>query len=270
MQDKYGMQIRNNVVAKPNTLIQKSRYNLSLQQQKILLSVISMINPNDEDFKDYVFDIPAFCRICGFGEIGGRNYQMLRESIQALSDASWWFTDSDGKRMLFRWISEAEVDPKTNKLILRLHRHLKPYLLQLKECFTKYEMIWILRLKSKYTIRLYELIKSIHYSELQEYSKDYTLDELKELLSAENYRTFQHFKERVLEPAILEINKYSDKNVEYLPLKRGRGIFGVRLMITTKDSFEQCKLRSDINKELGGLDGKTLWDELLEKGLVSE
>ena len=50
-------------VVKANDLIQKSRFNLSLQQQKIVLYLISQITPYDEEFKLYEFSILDFCRI---------------------------------------------------------------------------------------------------------------------------------------------------------------------------------------------------------------
>ena len=42
-------------VNKSNDLIQRSRFNLSLQEQKIILYLISQITPYDHDFKLYEF-----------------------------------------------------------------------------------------------------------------------------------------------------------------------------------------------------------------------
>ena len=131
---------------------------------------------------------------------------------------------------------------------------MKPFLLQLKSNFTKYELYWTLNFKSKYTIRLYELIKSIHFNETEEFRKDYTLDELRRLLDAENYKLFADFKRRVLVPSIEEINHYSDKNIEFMPIKSGRSVSRIRLIISSKDTAErvkvQCELESkfDINQ----------------------
>ena len=44
---------RGQVVLKANSLIQKTRYSLSLQEQKIILYIISKLEPTDEEFKHY-------------------------------------------------------------------------------------------------------------------------------------------------------------------------------------------------------------------------
>ena len=43
-------------------------------------------------------------------------------------------------------------------------------------------------------------------------------------IDAESYTKFSHFKDRVLEPAIIEIDYYTDLNVEYNFIKTGRAI----------------------------------------------
>ena len=46
---------RNQLVVKHNSLIQKTRYSLSTQQQKIILYLISKIKPDDDELKEYDF-----------------------------------------------------------------------------------------------------------------------------------------------------------------------------------------------------------------------
>ena len=60
------------------------------------------------------------------------------------------------------------------------------------------------------------MIKSIHYDEDKIYTKDFTIDELKMLMGAETYKTYQDFKRFALIPAIDEINKTSDKIISYI------------------------------------------------------
>ena len=143
-----------------------------------------------------------------------------------------------------------------------------PFLLKLKQNFTQYEIIWTLHFKSKYSIRLYELVKSIHYRELELYKKKYTVCGLKKLLDGEKYKEYRDFKRRVLVPAIDEINQYSDKTVSFEEVRRGRKVVAIEFTISSKDSLAALKIRSDIEKEFG-LDQMTLWDSLEEKGLIA-
>ena len=144
---------------------------------------------------------------------------------------------------------------------------MKPFLLQLKENFTSYELIFTLKFSSKYSIRLYELICSIHYHDLETYKRNYGLDELRQLLGAENYTTWQALKERVLVPAMNEINKFSDKNLSINPIKKphSRGIIGVELVVSSKDSIQALKLRNEIERDFG-YDQLSLWDEIEIRG----
>lgn len=268
MQDDKLLEKRKSTVVKANDLIQKSRFSLSIQQQKIVLYLISQISISDTDFKLYEFNIVDFCKICGIDYDNGKNYRDIKAAIKDIADKSVWVKLDGGRETLVRWIEKPYINQKSGIIQIRLDNDMKPFLLQLQRDFTRYELLWTLRFKSKYSIRLYELLKSIHYKEMRAYERDFTLDELRQLLDAEKYKTYQAFKARVLIPAVDEINSCSDKNVAYEPIKRGRAVHSIRFKLTTKRSLEQSKLRSDIEHELGIGDRETLWDEMRRKGHV--
>jgi len=253
-----------NTVIKANELIQKSRFNLSLQQQKIVLYLISQITPYDDDFKLYEFSIVDFCNICGI-DLG--HYAELKEQIKAIRDKSIWITLPNGAETTLAWIEKPYIEPKDGIIKIRLDKDMKPYLLQLKENYTRYELIWTLHFKSKYTIRLYELVKSIHFHDLYEYTREYTIDELRRLLDAEIYTNWINFRQRVLDPAVKEINENSDKIVRYEPIKRGRSFTRIKLFISSKDSIETEEIRDRVLKEMG-YEQMTLWEELKQRGEV--
>jgi plasmid replication initiation protein len=265
-QDNQYLEIRNRTVIKANDLIQKSRFNLSLQQQKIVLYLISQISAYDEEFKLYEFSINEFCKVCGIDDTSGKNYTDLKQAIKDIADKSLWIKIEDEETLL-RWIEKPYINRNSGTIKIRLDEDMKPYLLQLKENFTQYELLWTLHFRSKYTIRLYELIKSIHFHELKPYTREYKLEDLRRLLGAENYTTYQTFKARVLNPAVNEINAYSDKNIEYEPIKQGKAVVKIQFTISTKEALERIKLQSDIEKEFG-LDQMTLWDMMIENGTI--
>lgn len=261
MKQETYLEQRDKLVVKANELIQKSRFNLSLQQQKIVLYLISQIMPQDDDFKLYSFTIPEFCRVCGITVESGKNYQDVKNAIKEIADKSLWIRLPNGKSTLVRWIEKPYIDDKSGVIDIRLDADMKPYLLQLKENFTEYEIIYTLHFKSKYSIRLYELCKSIHYNDLEEYHRRYIIEELRQLLGAESYTVFKDFRRRVLEPAIDEINEYSDKEVNYQTITQGRKVIGIELFVKSKETAEVLKIRATIEKEMG-TDQITLWDYL--------
>lgn len=250
-------------VRKANEIIQKSRFSLSTQQQKIVLYLISKIKPFDKEFQYYDFSIVEFCKVCGIS-LTGKNYNDIRQAIKAIADKSMWLDleDENGTEALIRWIETPVIVKNTGYIKIRLNEAMKPYLLQLKENYTTYELLWTLNFKSKYSIRLYELIKSYHYHELDKYTISFSFDELREKLNS-TYTNYKSFKQRVLLPAINEINAFSDKTIELEEIKEGRAhsVKVIQLTLGTKDTIERIQLHEAIQKDLGIDENQvTIWD----------
>lgn len=263
-EEKY-LELRHAEIVKANELIQRSRFSLTAQQQKIILAIIAQVQPGDEDFRLYSFSIKDFCKAAGLDDDSGGNYQKLKNAIKAIADKSVWVTLENGQETLLRWIEKPYIDPGSGTVQIKLDRDMKPYLLQIKRNFTRYELLWTLRFRSKYSTRLYELIKSVHYNELQLYEREFPLEDLRRMLGAESYSVYREFKLRVLDPATEEINRFSDKNLTWEPVKTGKRVSAIRLLISSKEGMERIKLQDETERELG-MDQLTLWDMLRERG----
>lgn len=234
--------LANRTVSKANDLIQKSRFSLSLQQQKVVLYLISQINANDTDFKLYDFMIADFCRVCGIDVDSGGNYINLKNTLQQIANKSVWITLPNKQQTLVRWIEKPYIDSQRGTIRIKLDADMKPFLLQLKKQYTRYQLIYTLRFKSKYSIRLYEYIKSVHYNELSTYQQIISIGELKRIMGAEIYDETRDFKRKSLNPAVKEINKYSDKDLIVEEIKKGRKITHLKLIISTKDAMTRYEL----------------------------
>ena len=55
---------RNHIVVKDNDLV-RARYNLTVNQQKIIAYIISLIKPEDKEMKMYEISISDYCELCG-------------------------------------------------------------------------------------------------------------------------------------------------------------------------------------------------------------
>lgn len=229
---------RGQVVLKANSLIQKTRYSLSLQEQKIILYIISKLEPTDEEFKHYEFDLKDLCNLCDI-EYQGSNYRYFKESIQNLSDKSFWYNNGE-KETLCRWVQKVIIDVATpTRVYIRLDEDLKPYLLQLKNNYTIYELENTLMMTSKYSIRLYELLKSYSYKNKWEVS----IEELKQILNiTDKYTDYKNLRVNVIDKAIDEINTFTDLNIEYKPIRTIRTITHLHFSISKKNSQEMARL----------------------------
>lgn len=214
---------QNYLVVKHNDLIRKVQALLSLtvNEQKVALYLISLINPDDKDFDAVLVSISALCELFGLEKVKG-NYERLKKAIKALSDKSHWLNGE-----LFRWVDTAKVIPNSGMVRVKLSESLKPYLLQLKENFTKYKLYNVLVLKSKYSIRIYELLKSYFWED----TYSVTIQEFKKSICCDTFNEFKDFNKRVLAPAIKEINELTDIYVEVTKLKTGKCITDLKFDI---------------------------------------
>jgi plasmid replication initiation protein len=240
---------RGHLVVKRNDLIQKSRHQMDLQEQKIILYMISRIKPNDKDFKEQVFSVAEFCRVCGLDSDSGGNYAYIKNTLKTLRDRSVWVTLDDGSETTLAWVNSVTINKQSGFIKLTLDEKMKPYLLELKENFTRYELVYTLAMRSQYAVRLYELLKSYQHKK----SVVFDIENLKRLLIAENYTRGNHFKARVLDIATKEINKLTDIRVTYELIKIGRKFAEVEFSIEQKtDMGERMTVLANIEKELGG------------------
>lgn len=222
---------RYNLVVKSNDLIRNVRYSLSEQEQKIIIFIISQIGKDDTELNTIRVRLRDYCEIAGI-EYSGGSISHLKDTIKNIADKSWWIKDNADKENLFRWIDTASLDGETAEIILS--QSLKPFVLQLKENFTKYEMIEVLGLRGKYTIRLYELFRS--YLWLGKWRVKVT--DLRDLIQCDKYKAFKEFNRNILKYSIEEINKYSGIEVSYLTIKKGRTIEEIEFNIEEKMGYQ--------------------------------
>ncbi len=215
-------------------MIRKSKYALTLQQQRVVLYLISQIEANDEDRDRYQFNLPAFCRACEIEPTV--HYTELKETMKSIQSKSIWYTLPDGKETAISWIDKFYIDAKKQTIEICLDADMKAYFRQLRTKFNAFELVWILHFKSKYTNRLYGLLDGSQCRGEVSYKKTFSLQALKLLMDAENYTIYQDFKARVLMPAIEEINHHTNKFVTYEPKKTSRSYTHIEFTVTEKET----------------------------------
>ncbi len=216
--------MENNLVVKSNQL-NESRYKLSVQEQRVVLTMISMIEPGDIDFKPYSFTIQDFMQLVGLK--GKSSYSEAKKITKSLLQKAFTIKEPSGDLQI-GWVSSAKYYNDEGRLELCFNPLLKPYLLALKKEFTRYQLKNTIRLKSIYSVRIYELLKQ--YQGIG--SRFFGIDELRVLLgvSEGKLNTYSNFKLRVIEPALAEL-KNTDIYFTYEPEKTGRKITGLRFKI---------------------------------------
>lgn len=226
--------VRSQKVVKSNELIQQRTHMLSVQEQKIILFLISQLKPEQKEFDYQTFDIIDFCDMCGIDHSSGKNYSDLRKAIKNLRDKSMWVIGKETDTLM-SWISNAQIEKNNGKIKIRFDEEMKPYLLELKNRYTQFDLIFTLGMKSKYSVRLYEILKS--YEKTNE-PVEFSLTRFKEAVGAE-YERWVDIRRFVVEPAIKEINRLTDLSVLHTTKKKGKSVTGITFILRAKRSFEE-------------------------------
>ncbi len=212
--------------------------------------MISQVDTRKDDFDILEFSIIDFCKRCGIDYENGGNYASLKRHIKDIADKSIWIEIENGQETLLRWIEKPYIDKRNGTIRLRLDRDMKPFLLQLKANFTQYELVYTLLYKSKYSSRLYEFLKAIHYNKKEKLEYRINIEELKKRMGAETYSLFADFHRRALKPAVNEINQFGDITVEYDFLKgNGKTVNAIVLFISPKSTKELLAIWGEVEEK---------------------
>ncbi|PGO44201.1 initiator RepB protein, partial [Bacillus thuringiensis] len=225
---KQDLQIKeNNIVSKSNTLIEANS-RLNLVEQKMLLCLASNIEPSDRDFKTYTFPIKQFHDLLGLS--GSTKYTELSKITKEL--VSKVIEIRIGEELIqVSWLSSAIYNKNKGTIDLRFDPLLKPFLLELSSKFTSYRLANVVKLKSTYAIRIYELLKQ--YEHIKE--RTISLENLRYYLDAiDVYPNYANFKQRVLKPSQKELNQKTDISFEFEEIKLGRKVQKIRFIIRSQ------------------------------------
>ena len=224
--------MKNNLVVKHNDLIE-ARYNLTLNEQRVILYSVSMLNREKEDFETVKIKINELTNLLDTTEKRYTEFRTIAENLIAKT----LYIKKGNSELVTSWLSSMEYIKNEGIIELEFSRKLIPYLLQLKEKFTRYELENILYFKNKHSIRVYELMKQ--YEKIGK--REINLEDLRKCLGIleDEYLRFSNLESRVLKTTKEEINRHTDINIDYEKIKTGRRITSILFKIESKDQNKE-------------------------------
>ena len=223
-------------------------------------------------------------------KIGDYNY--LYNVTKELSQKQFEIKDRFNERFaIFNFISSATY--ADGMLEVEFSQKLLAYLLEIKEKYLKYDIKHIMSLSSKYSIRLYKILKDAyeknsrynHKAELK-----LSIQELREILEIPRSYRFNDIKRQILNKAKAELAEHTDILFDYEEIKTGRKVTHLHFYIRPnpkniqtdnriqENYFNNRKafvalLRQNYsgNEKFWGfkkIEGKTYWLGLDNNGLV--
>jgi plasmid replication initiation protein len=234
------------LIKKSNELIE-SRFKFDIWEMRFFLSVISQIRREDDDFR--VYRVWYSDIIKTFGIKTHQSYDMLREAANKLMKKTFIIDSSaDGfaRKKVYHiirmvdYLAEGQEKKRgvenQEYIDVTIETDLKPFLLQLQRSFTAYDIRNVIKLGA-YPIRVYELLKQ--YESIGHRTLGF--EEMKRMFELEKeYPRFATFYQRVIAPAIKEINNYTDLEILKVDkLKQGKKVTGVNIKFRSKVSTPQ-------------------------------
>jgi plasmid replication initiation protein len=181
------------IVSKSNYLVEaRPRQRLTVNEAKLIAVLISMIHPDDEDFKAYRFKISDLARPWGLDKNQTKKgtslykdasfYNEVREITNSLREkAIDIYSEETNSYLNIGWLSASEYFVGKGYMELEFSPRLKPYLLQQKNKFTSYILQNYMSLHSSYSMKIYELLKRHEYKDTKRFKIE--LVELKKILA---------------------------------------------------------------------------------------
>ncbi len=180
-------------------------------------------------------------------KIGDYNY--LYNVTKELSQKQFELKDRFNERFaIFNFI--ASVDYHDGILEIEFSQKLLGYLLEIKEKYLKYNIKNIMSLSSKYSIRLYKILKDA-YEKNSRYSNNaelkLSIQELREILRIPRSYRYNDVKRQVLERAKAELAEHTDILFDYEEIKTGRKVTHLHFFIKENPKNAQIENRIQEN-----------------------
>lgn len=225
------------VVGRKSNIFVDGSYRFGLNEQKILLMVVSRVKMGGKDFVPYCVPWDEIKRMSNnelntVKKIDNACVNLKNKTISIKSGKevdnfgflSGWKT-YEGRHVEFR------LDPGMKKMLLGL----------LEEGhFTLYDLEFALALPSTHAVRMYEILKSHSW---KKQPVEVSLDDIKRSLdiplNSKTYVNFSNFRQFILNRTQKNLTKYTDLTFTYKPVKNGRKVGSIEFNIKENKKFQR-------------------------------
>ena len=203
---------------------------MSVDEKRILIMASPVARNIDATEQDSILiSAQQFAEECGIKVNSA--YKQIELASKKLVDRSFSYTNEKGKKVYANWVidatyEDAGVNLRFTSVVLMMLKILDKY-----NPYTRYKKDVVLKLKKDYSIDFYHLAKKSE--KLGNF--ELTIDSMFiEFGLPESYRDLRNLKRRVLKDPIDEINKHTDIDLTYEPIKKGRSVVGFKFTVREK------------------------------------
>ena len=237
----------------------EARYKFDVWETRFFLTVLSKIHKDDEEFETYRVYYKDIIKT--FGLKATSSYELLRNAARSLMDKKVTvdYEENGHKReKIYHLIRHIDLlkegragasDLEQQEYVdVVIESQMRPLLLHLQKNFTAYDLRNIVNL-GVYPVRVYELLKQ--YESIGH--RSLFIDDMKKMFNlSEEYPKFSNFYQKVIDPAVKEINKHTDlKVLKVDKIKNGKKVVALEFFFALKADEEIKNIRKELPKKKG-------------------
>ena len=208
----------------------------NIWQLRVLHAALAQINPTVTLDHNEVFSVSSDQLAAIIGKrpttngmkSAARDLFSMVVTIEVPNGAS----DNAGEREEYiHVVSACRYDPAEDLIALCFSPAIIPLISQLWGQFTRLDARHIMKMRSGFGIRLYELC--MRHSGLGDYNLEYDLQKFRLLMCVDKYKyqAFGDLNARVIRPALDDVNKFSDMEISCHTRKDGKKVTGLSFRI---------------------------------------
>lgn len=223
--------INTNRQIKQSNNLCEARYKLTKYEQRMVIAICSQIDDRKEELPIIKVKATDLADFCEFDK--SKKYTMVKTTARTLRSRTLEYQTANGDWYVTGWINSAYYNTKDSTITFTFDERLKPELLKLKSAYLLTPTEPLMKFDRDYSVRLYFILKKMLKIKDFEYSLDYFRDRFQ---LGKGYKLFANLKNKVLEPALDEINKKSDISVWHEYIKEGRAHTKIHFIVDLKEN----------------------------------
>lgn len=226
---------------KTNPII-NAKFDITAVQMKVFLKVVASIDQSADEMPEINISIKEFQEFVGGKAKNIHTY--LQDELTKLRKKDLYYED-ERIRLEANFFSSIIYHKKEAYFTFEFSKNIKPFLLQIKDNFTVFDIRNIMYLDSIYAIRFYEFCKEFERFKTFEFN----VEELKEKFGlTDRYKNYFDFKLKVINQARAELIKNSELYFEFEEIKLGKKVVRLKFFIH-KNKLENDEQADPINNE---------------------
>ena len=225
------------ITIKQHNAITEARYDMSATEKNIIYMLLAQLEDDDPVKKRYMISMRQLqTRLEQLGQVVSRE-QLQKATSTLISRVYSIIEEGSGDYVQMSLFASVIYTDDSDLVEIELSPDIRPYLFQLKNNFTSFELDMALSLKSKYSQRMYEILskyRDVGTFQISVEKLKYILELIHPLTKAEMFKEWSSFSNDILEVSKKEIDEHTDICFIYTLKKTGRKYTDIEFHISKK------------------------------------